>query len=50
VIEKGNLNNVVTVTHNDGNADDKDMVDRNNHCGTNTWYNNTGSGNKSCIH
>jgi len=25
------------------------MVDLNNNCGTNIWYNNTGTGNQSCV-
>ena len=48
VIEHKSDNNIVTVTHNDGNPEG-DMVDLNNKCGTNIWYNNTGTGNQSCI-
>jgi len=25
------------------------MVDLNNHCGSDIWYNNTGTGNQSCV-
>ncbi len=49
VIEKHNSNNTITVTHNDGNGT-TDMVDLNNHCDSNIWYNNTGTSNQSCIH
>jgi hypothetical protein len=50
VIERNSTKNIVTVTHNDGNPDDHDMVDLNPHCDTNIWYNNTGSSNQDCIH
>ncbi len=50
VIEKNDKDNIVTVTHNDGNPDQHDMVDLNPHCSTNIWYNNTGSASQSCIH
>ncbi|HUO05740.1 MAG TPA: right-handed parallel beta-helix repeat-containing protein [Candidatus Binataceae bacterium] len=50
VIEKHSNDNVVAVTHNDGNPAQKDMVDLNPHCGGNLWYNNTGSGSQDCIH
>lgn len=48
VIEKHNLDNTVSITHNDGNGT-TDMVDENSHCGSNIWYNNTGTGNQSCV-
>jgi len=51
VIRKHSESNTVTVNHNDGNGGKKmDMVDENNKCDSNIWYNNTGSGNQSCIH
>jgi parallel beta-helix repeat protein len=50
VIGKNSRENIVTVTHNDGNPDQHDMVDLNSHCSNNIWYNNTGSPNQSCIH
>lgn len=50
VIEKGNSNNIVSITHNDGNPDMHDMVDLNPHCSSNIWYNNTGTASQSCIH
>lgn len=50
VIEKNDKDNIVTVTHNNGNPDMHDMVDLNPHCSTNIWYNNTGSASQSCIH
>ena len=50
VIEKHSNDNIVTITHNDGNPENQDMVDLNPHCGTNIWYNNTGLGNQNCIH
>lgn len=49
VIEKKNGGNIITVTHNDGNPQDHDMIDLNPHCGSNTWYNNTGTSNQACI-
>ena len=49
VIEKKNQNNIISVTHNDGNGK-TDMVDLNNKCDNNIWYNNTGTSNQSCIH
>jgi hypothetical protein len=49
LIEKKNNGNIITITHNDGNPDHHDMVDPNNNCGSNIWYNNTGSGNQSCV-
>jgi parallel beta-helix repeat protein len=49
VIEKHSDRNIITVTHNDGNGD-YDMVDDNPQCANNIWYNNTGSGNRKCIH
>jgi hypothetical protein len=49
LIEKKNNGNIITITHNDGNPDHHDMVDLNNNCGTNVWYNNTGTGNQSCV-
>src|SRR5262249_28487710 len=48
VIEHKSDNNIVTVTHNAGNPDG-DMVDLNNKCDSNIWYNNTGTGNQTCI-
>ena len=51
VIRRHSESNIVTVNHNDGNAGQKmDMVDENNKCDSNVWYNNTGSGNQTCIH
>jgi hypothetical protein len=49
VIENKNHNNVISVTHNDGNGK-TDMVDLNNKCDSNIWYNNTGTSNQNCIH
>jgi hypothetical protein len=49
VIERHSSNNIITVTHNDGNGN-TDMVDENSHCDSNVWYNNTGTSNQSCIH
>ena len=49
VIEKKNHDNIITVTHNDGNGK-MDMVDLNNKCDSNIWYNNTGTKNQNCIH
>ena len=50
-IRKHSEDNIVTVNHNDGNGGEKmDMVDENNHCDHNIWYNNTGSTAQSCIH
>lgn len=51
VIRKHSGGNLVTLTHNEGNGGKKmDMVDDNNKCGSNTWYNNTGQRDQSCIH
>jgi parallel beta-helix repeat protein len=51
VVRRHSEHNRVTVNHNDGNAGQKmDMVDENQKCDSNIWYNNTGSGNQSCIH
>lgn len=50
VIEHRNHENIITVTHNDGNPDGHDMVDLNPHCDSNIWYNNTGTSNQNCIH
>jgi hypothetical protein len=50
VIEKKNHENIITVTHNDGNPQGHDMVDLNTHCDSNIWYNNTGTTNQDCIH
>lgn len=52
VITKHSGRNIITVNHNDGNGGKQmDMVDENGKkCGTNIWYNNTGSANESCIH
>lgn len=50
VIQLHSGNNIVSVTHNDGNPDGFDMVDDNNNCGTDIWYNNTGTTNQPCIH
>jgi parallel beta-helix repeat protein len=50
VIKKHSQGNIVTVTHNDGNPQNQDMVDLNSNCGTNVWYNNTGTSNQNCIH
>jgi hypothetical protein len=49
VIGKQSGNNVVTINQNAGNGDNVDLVDDNNKCGSNVWYNNTGSGNQDCI-
>ena len=49
LIDDGNGNNIVTVTHNSGNPDKADMVDNNLNCGTDLWYNNQGTGNQSCV-
>src|SRR5262249_21390789 len=49
VIDKKNGSNIVTINHSDGNPSGKDMVDLNNKCDSNIWYNNTGTGNQSCI-
>jgi hypothetical protein len=48
LIEKKNNGKIVTITHNDGNPNHHDMVDVNNNCGTNIWYNNTGTSHQSC--
>lgn len=50
VIQKHSGSNIITVNHNDGNPQNQDMVDLNSNCGTNIWYNNTGTSNQSCIH
>jgi Right handed beta helix region len=51
VVRKHSSANIITVNHNDGNGAEKmDMVDENNKCDSNTWYNNTGQGNQPCIH
>ena len=50
LIDKGNSQNIVTMTHNGGNPDNRDMVDNNPQCDSNIWYNNTGAGNRQCIH
>lgn len=50
LIDKGNSENIVTMTHNGGNPNNRDMVDNNPNCDSNIWYNNTGSGNRKCIH
>ncbi len=51
VIRKHSGGNLVTLTHNEGNGGKKmDMVDDNNKCDSNTWYNNTGQRDQSCIH
>jgi hypothetical protein len=50
LIERNSTKNIVTVTHNDGNPENHDMVDLNPHCDSNIWYNNTGSASQSCIH
>jgi Right handed beta helix region len=50
LIDKGNSQNIVTLTHNAGNPKNRDMVDNNPQCDSNIWYNNTGSGNRKCIH
>jgi hypothetical protein len=51
VIRKHSGGNLVTLTHNEGNGGKKmDMVDDNNKCDSNTWYNNTGARNQACIH
>jgi hypothetical protein len=49
VIERHNRRNTVTVTHNEGNPANRDMVDENPNCDANTWYNNVGQGNQSCV-
>jgi hypothetical protein len=50
VIRKHSGGNTVTLGTNNGNGGNKmDMVDENNKCGSNVWYNNTGQGNQSCI-
>lgn len=50
VIRKHSESNLVTVNHNDGNGGKQmDMVDENNKCDSNVWYNNTGQGNQACI-
>lgn len=44
VITVGSTDNVVTVTHNEGNgAPNSDMIDLNSNCDHNTWYNNVGT-------
>ena len=51
VIRKHSGGNLVTLTHNEGNGGKKmDMVDDNNKCDSNIWYNNTGTRDQSCIH
>jgi len=51
MIRKHSEGNTVTVNHNDGNGGkNMDMVDENNKCDSNIWYNNTGNGNQPCIH
>ncbi len=51
LIRKHSGGDIITVNHNDGNGGEKmDMVDENNKCDSNLWYNNTGSGNQDCIH
>lgn len=51
VIRKHSSGNLVTLTHNEGNGGkNMDMVDDNNKCDSNTWYNNTGARDQSCIH
>jgi len=47
---KNNKNNIVTITHNDGHRDMRDMVDPNPHRAASIWYNNTGSVSQGCIH
>lgn len=48
-IEHKSDNNTVTITTDTGNQGDYDMVDENAHCGTNTWYNNTGTSSRNCM-
>ena len=51
VIRKHSGGNTVTLGANSGNSGkNMDMVDENNKCDSNIWYNNIGSGNQSCIH
>lgn len=50
LIERHGSGNIITATQNSGNPDGKDMVDLNPHCDSNTWYNNLGTSNQSCIH
>jgi hypothetical protein len=49
VIQLGNLRNTVTITNNHDNGGPSDMIDLNPDCADNTWYNNVGTGNQSCI-
>ena len=48
VIEKKNHDNIISVTHNDGHGK-TDMVDLNNKCDSNIWYDNTDTKNQGCI-
>jgi hypothetical protein len=50
VIQNHSTGNTVTVTHNQSNGGPSDMIDLNPDCDNNTWYNNVGSANQSCIH
>jgi hypothetical protein len=50
LIRKHSGDNTVTLGANGGNNNDNDMVDENNKCDSNIWYNNIGHGNQSCIH
>lgn len=50
IIRKHSGGNTVTLGSNSGNGNKMDMVDRNNNCDSNTWYNNLGEGNQPCIH
>jgi hypothetical protein len=51
VIRKHSGGNIVTLGANGGNGGNKmDMVDDNNKCDSNIWYNNIGNGNQPCIH
>jgi len=50
MIQKHNDNNMITVTGNSGNPNGYDMVDENNKCGNDVWYNNNGTTQQSCIH
>jgi hypothetical protein len=50
LIRKHSGGNTVTLGSNSGNGSKMDMVDENNNCGSNVWYNNVGQGNQSCIH
>jgi len=49
LIDRGNGDNIITVTHNTGNPPNADMVDNNPNCGTNLWYNNQGTANQGCV-